>query len=264
MREERSTSVLPATGLKLAAYGVNEALAAHVEYYWSADVTDPPASISIVPDSLVDIAVALDAPVRGWIAPPRGEAEVFVHRERTRLIGASLRAPAAAVVLGVPQERLTREPVALDTLCGDAGAALCTHLAEMRDLHERLALLDAFFIARLAITRTDARLASALETLVRQERDGDVVEIGTAGTHQVSHAFDTWVGMGPKRFARIVRLELALRRMRANPDQDLSALAIDLGFADHAHFSREMRAFAGLSPAEIAARYRAQAQKFKR
>jgi AraC family transcriptional regulator len=50
------------------------------------------------------------------------------------------------------------------------------------------------------------------------------------------------------RRRRVARAQIALR---ARPDQPLSRLALDLGFADHAHFSRTFRAITGLSPRQF-------------
>jgi AraC-like DNA-binding protein len=58
--------------------------------------------------------------------------------------------------------------------------------------------------------------------------------------------------MSPKRFARIVRLQTVLRRLADEPDANLAALAIDCGYSDQAHLTRELQSLAGLTPKRIA------------
>jgi len=47
-----------------------------------------------------------------------------------------------------------------------------------------------------------------------------------------------------------------VRRLAEAPDVDLATLAAELGFADHAHLTRELRALTGASPRELVARLR--------
>jgi len=54
------------------------------------------------------------------------------------------------------------------------------------------------------------------------------------------------VGLTPKRYARVRRFHGALRR--AVPDASWADIAADLGYSDQAHFVREFREFAGVTP----------------
>jgi AraC-like DNA-binding protein len=56
------------------------------------------------------------------------------------------------------------------------------------------------------------------------------------------------VGLAPKRFRRVTRFQRALDSLRIAPEGGLASLALDLGYADQAHLTREFRAMAGLSP----------------
>ena len=49
----------------------------------------------------------------------------------------------------------------------------------------------------------------------------------------------------------------AATRLHADPDTDLSALAVELGFTDHAHFSRRYRSVIGETPGQTRAAGRA-------
>ena len=68
---------------------------------------------------------------------------------------------------------------------------------------------------------------------------------------QLHRRFRMAVGYGPKMFQRIARL----RRLRAlaASNASLSALAMDLGYADQAHMTREVATLAGISPAQLVA-----------
>jgi AraC-like DNA-binding protein len=71
------------------------------------------------------------------------------------------------------------------------------------------------------------------------------------GARQLERLFREQVGLGPKRFARIVRFQAGLRLREGGAS--LSSAALTAGYADQAHFTREFRAIAGLTPSEHAA-----------
>ena len=55
------------------------------------------------------------------------------------------------------------------------------------------------------------------------------------------------MGLGPKTFARIVRLHAALQSIRQG--QSLSDVAVACGYYDQAHMARDFRQLAATSPA---------------
>lgn len=56
------------------------------------------------------------------------------------------------------------------------------------------------------------------------------------------------VGVSPAAMIRRRRLQEAAEALRADPRTDLSALAAELGYADHAHLTRDFRAVLGIAP----------------
>jgi AraC-like DNA-binding protein len=56
------------------------------------------------------------------------------------------------------------------------------------------------------------------------------------------------VGLRPKQFARVVRLSALLPALEGESAPDWAQLAQLAGYHDQAHFNREFRLFAGLSP----------------
>lgn len=58
-------------------------------------------------------------------------------------------------------------------------------------------------------------------------------------------------GYGAKTLDRILRLQRFLATCRSDVEASLSALALDTGYADQAHLTRETRELTSLSPREI-------------
>jgi|GEM_PF-4404001 len=63
----------------------------------------------------------------------------------------------------------------------------------------------------------------------------------------VARNFTRAVGLSPKQFSSIVRLRRAIASL-ANPSCSVLAVALDCGFSDQAHMTREIRNYLGKTP----------------
>ena len=67
-------------------------------------------------------------------------------------------------------------------------------------------------------------------------------------SYYLCHAFRAQVGMPPHAYLRRLRVREAVRRLDAGLNQDLTSLALELGFFDHSHFTRAFRSEFGVPP----------------
>lgn len=75
-------------------------------------------------------------------------------------------------------------------------------------------------------------------------------DIGVSAAH-LSHSFKQCEGMPLYRYQTELRLARALERLPESPD--ITALAFDLGFSSHSHFTAAFRARLGMSPSQYRA-----------
>ncbi len=61
------------------------------------------------------------------------------------------------------------------------------------------------------------------------------------------------VGYGPKRFARVMRLQYLMRLHTHHAGETLGWLATRAGYADQAHLARDCRELAGRTPTALLA-----------
>src|SRR3990172_7617617 len=73
------------------------------------------------------------------------------------------------------------------------------------------------------------------------------IALGVSQKHLID-LFTRLVGLRPKQFARVVRLSALLPALEGESSPDWAQLAQLAGYHDQAHFNREFRLFAGLSP----------------
>ena len=91
------------------------------------------------------------------------------------------------------------------------------------------------------------------DTVVRTEDGAMRLAISLRTLQRLAHRH---VGIPPAAMIRRRRLQGAALRVRDDPQADLSTIAADLGYSDHAHFSHEFRDVLRMTPR----RYRAGAE----
>jgi Transcriptional regulator containing an amidase domain and an AraC-type DNA-binding HTH domain len=73
---------------------------------------------------------------------------------------------------------------------------------------------------------------------------------GLHATH-LARIFRARIGCTVGAYARRIRLERALRHMHAHPEWSLSRVAVEAGFSDHPHLTREYQRFVGAAPSRL-------------
>lgn len=214
----------------------------------------------VLPTGSMHIVLRLDdEPVRLWAegghALELGTAVIggirssyYVKEVRpVRTIGAQLHAAACLPLLGVPAHELAERHTRLDDVWGGAVASLRARLWEAQSPHEALACFEAALEARLPRVRgVHPAIAHALR---RFDEHGEValVVADTGLSHRrFLTLFRDAVGLAPKRYCRVLRFQRAIAGVVAG--EPLGAVAIDAGYSDQAHLTREFRELAGVSP----------------
>lgn len=149
---------------------------------------------------------------------------------------------------GAAMADLASRMVDIIDLLGTDGRILRDRLGDLRDWEHRFDLVEAFLVARDR-HRSSAELAHAYLRLTRsagRERVSSLADaVGWSRKHLTAR-FRAELGVGPKTIARVMRFERACRLARAGGGW--ASVAVDSGYADQAHLTREFAALAGESP----------------
>jgi AraC-like DNA-binding protein len=197
-------------------------------------VTEIAREVRVVPDGCTDVV---------WL---QGEGTTVAGPDTTaKLFG---RAPGDVLV-------------GIRFVPGAGGGMLGVSLDALRDLRVDVADVDHTFDAHGELSPTevavrfisaamgrqvDPLVAAAVPRVIRQDVGAVARELGVS-ERQLRRRFNTAAGYGPKTLARVLRFGRfvdAIDRGRT----DLVRLAIDAGYADQAHLTRETRRLAGLPP----------------
>jgi AraC-like DNA-binding protein len=173
--------------------------------------------------------------------------------------------PWGAIRLLGPHVADPRAPFALPKVVDWRFVARMERLVANCQDDEALRLLEQWLLDRAAQVDLEAGPAlMAASRLFEAGGQGTVAQLAEGvglSVRQLERLFQTQVGMTPKLLARITRFEAAQQQIFGASALSFTRLAHDLGYADQAHFSREFRAFARLSPGGFAAETRAFARQ---
>ena len=186
----------------------------------------------------------------------------YLHRNAGNVAGdypgreaRPLRDPHAARGLAafsaLPLVELTQRCINVRDLWGTATKELETRLGEARGIRERIAAADRFLIARLK-TRLEAgalarRCAEAMQRTVEAMSIAEIAADHDVGYKRLERAFLRDVGLTPKHFAKVARLQRALK-LAITPSINLATAALDSGYADQAHMTRDFKQLVGRAP----------------
>jgi len=223
---------------------------------------------------------------------PDGTAELVIHRtgrfHEWHASGEVVEQPAALVV-GVMDRAITLAPArrfetvgvrftphglaplcrhpqsALSSRLTPAGDALSPALARVvADVAQAGSIAESLHILQRGLIRLLGRVAPAPSRVAAAVRL--VAQTGgTISMDRLVHAtgatarglerqFLAFVGLPPKRYARVVRFHRAVSTLVSAPEMPGAELAVHHGYYDQAHFTSEFKTFTGWAPKAFASR----------
>ena len=160
---------------------------------------------------------------------------------------------AARLVLGIPLAEIAHRVVAATDALPRAGREIALRLPELPTWEARLdaveeLLASAFERKQPASFRELAWATQKIECSAGRVQVRTLArELGWS-ERRLQRAFAEQIGVSPKLFARLVRFQALMARIRASTDESWASVALALGFADQSHLARDVRQFSGVTP----------------
>ncbi len=168
-------------------------------------------------------------------------------------VGALLR-PAATPILAndVALLRDTYQPVDYPDLSSPVRAAMSTNAPSSERRHAAITAFTDWLRRRLGTPSSEAllanRIAEAAETDPTVVTVSDLAEGVGISTRSLQRLAAKYIGISPSALIRRRRLQEAAERLRHDPGLDLTSLAHEFGYADHAHLTNDFRISLGFTP----------------
>jgi len=213
------------------------------EPYLQTTLPHPCVNLVIEPER----AAVYGVTTRSFTYPLHGHGRVF---------GIKFRPGAFYPFLQTPVARLTDSSISLREAFGDDCPSLITAFRAQADVPTLIAPAEAFLRARLPAPDTTVMRINQIVDAIIADRTITRVEAVARQfdltPRTLQRLFRRYVGVSPKWVIRCYRLHEAAELPANGTPPDWSALALDLGYFDQAHFINDFKALIGTTPMEYA------------
>jgi AraC-like DNA-binding protein len=206
-------------------------------------------------DVVVDLA-QVESP-RSVVSGVQSRAVELDTSRPLSLIGARFKPGGACALLGTPAGELHDCRVSLETVWGYRAEQLREQLNLEKQPLRRFRILEDFLAERLygkppvsdVVRHSVEAIHAAAETVSVQA----LALGGAMSAVRFSTLFRDQVGVTPKSYAKIVRLQRAVAAIGRTSDVDWGSIALGCGYFDQAHFNHDFRNFCGMAPSQYLA-----------
>ena len=241
-------------GMRYQEYAPQPALSHLVRCYWTVRgrTESQVAHVNrVLPDGCMDVIFDLAdrAGPQALIIGTMLQARVFEHAGSMDMLGVRFVPGAAPTVLPLTASTLTDTTLDAAEVWPDV-AGLLDRLSTGTDLRQRLQELEAHL---MRAHKGRERAPCAVVGMAHIERARGRLSVERlcralqVNERTLQRSFAERVGLTPKQAIRVMRFRHALRVLQQR-NGTLAAVAHACGYADQAHFTREFRELAALSP----------------
>ncbi len=266
-------SILPPTAPLMEAFKPTPALSDCITDIWvweieSATQQGEAASLTLLPDGHPAMCFIYGAPLTASDGQQSFTTRSAVCGFQARPVNVTCAGRAAGITVRFKPwslslfvqpslEEAAERRIHCRDLFGDGAVeALESELYELPTSLARVRRVERFLLALLRAKNADPMV----ERAVHHMRDsgygapvGQVARHLGASERTLERRFRRAIGVAPKMFSRVMRLQSALAARTQGQPVRWSELALDAGFYDQAHLIREMRELFGTTPSNLVA-----------
>ncbi|WP_300602078.1 helix-turn-helix domain-containing protein [Niabella sp.] len=245
-------------------------LDAFIKCYWTLEGAEaqPPQRQRIVPDGCMEMIFHYGDLYRQYLDPSRYivQPRCFVIGQLTRpleieptgatgIFAVRFRTEGFIPFTTYPVKEMENRAVATELLFSDGGALLNRNILEAKTTMDRIRIAEAFLRARLVSQTTIDRVAKqTVEMILSANGQYSVDQLCgqlQVNRRQLERKFASLIGISPKQFSRIIRMQAMLRLLLNKQYDSLTSLAYEGDYYDQAHFIKDFRAFTGKTPGDF-------------
>ena len=171
-----------------------------------------------------------------------------------QLLGARLQPGVVFALLEIPAYQLVERREPLRSFLGSEADELEVRLGGADCTQERFDILESFLEQKLTNIKLDDRVSKALSLIAESAGSMRIVELARAcgvSARQLERLMRQWVGLSPKRLARIARFQAALGCVTAEPPRHWTDVAAEQGYFDQSQLIHEFADLAGATPKRL-------------
>ena len=231
-------------------YAPPRELADRVLCFWTQSITGKgDYEQRVLPDGCIDIVFingGTPLVVGPWVKP-------FIARfpVSTSILGARWYPGLAPALLGAPATELLNQQVELRDICGRSLSSSLERVSQQPTLDARRSAFETSLLNLLPSVEPSERIVNASIRWLARHPHGRIEKLSRLtgmSRRQLQRRISASVGYGPKAFQSIVRFQRLVHLAARVGRRSLVDLAMQVGYADQAHMTREVQRFSGCPP----------------
>ena len=124
-------------------------------------------------------------------------------------------------------------------------------LAEEQDYTRMISIIEQFLLRELGRAKRDKHPVDNIFDHVGVHSLETLADTACLSYRQFDRKFIERVGIGPREFLRVLRFDKAFRMKNKFPQMDWLSIAIQCGFYDYQHLTKDYKHFTGVTPVEF-------------
>lgn len=244
-------------------------LADLVECYWEGWGDIPPMREKILPRTNVELMFNLkgrhrilerdgseveETQNRGWLSGLQRRYLMIETVEGSHFLAARLRPWGAWRLLRESMKAVSGAVPRIGDLWGRASESIKDRLLSAANPFARFDIIESELRARIdPQRRQDSGVTEASRRLVASQgrlRISEICHDIGSSRATLSRKFRDQVGLTPKTYARVIRIEALMTHLANHGPDQWAMLAEDFGYHDQAHLAHDFREFCGATPEE--------------
>ena len=158
-------------------------------------------------------------------------------------------------LFGIPASLFSQRFEDMELVLGNHFRDYCSRLRESENIGQKLSLTRQYLMDQLQKHHPEITYLNRAADMIRMAGSTSKVDELPGKVYisrrQLEREFREKVGVSPKQYMRIARLNEINRYLQAGSDFNFSHLSMEAGFADQAHLCREFKTFTGVPPVKF-------------
>lgn len=187
-----------------------------------------------------------------------GQSETYTNYEvlsdRTVFFGVRFYPWVLPELFGIPATELTNDSLDIMSLLGRDGDALKSDMLNSDHFDDRIRIITTYLNSKIQNPSKRFMQIQQSFVLIRSSEGNitvdDLVQRSHISERQFERNFKILTGFSARTYLKIIKFENALHRIKNSIDsmESLTAIALENGYYDQAHFNRHFRQFTGKTP----------------
>ena len=255
-------------GVQIRDFVPAAALRPYVLQYWEGTFNGMPSAVleqTVLPSGYIELVLHLsearcELKVKsGWETSAAFSLVGFwttpfflQFRDKVQTFAIRFKPEAMYFIFGIPAAEFINCSANLEDTFGACFTSFCYQIEALKTVEERIQMADTYLLNRLKKAQNRHSYVQLAAELIRHQK-GEITVEGLSqevciSTRQLEREFKNKLGLSPKSYMRIARLNKVMELLNQKSFKSLAQLSYYCGYADQAHLIREFKQLTGELP----------------